>query len=187
MALRTGTFEVLHASVIGLWIGAAVTAGAAAAVAFPTMHRLNPRLPDYQGYPGEHWLLAGGQVMAPIFGIAGWTQVVCLILAVVLFVVSGLGRVRGRMWLIRGAVLVALVAITGFQAGVLRPRMMRNLHEQWRAAQAGQQSTADVAKASFDSDHGLSNAVLAASVLLGVASVALTAWDAGRSPPEIAS
>ena len=50
---------MVHVALLSLCVGALVMVGAAAAVAFPAAHRLNPTLAGMEGYTGEHWVLAG--------------------------------------------------------------------------------------------------------------------------------
>src|SRR5689334_8572235 len=54
--------ESVHIAVLGVWAGALVLAGAAAAIVFPVMKSLDPKLPGFSKYDGPHWMLAGGQV-----------------------------------------------------------------------------------------------------------------------------
>lgn len=178
MPRRIALFELLNAALMCLWIGAAAMAGAAAAITFPTMHRLNPRLPDMERYGGEHWLFAGGRIMAPIFGIAGWIQTIGVAGSVVMFAIARWprpGAKAGRLTGARSIVIIAILFVTAHQAAVLRPRMMRNLNQHWDAARLGDNTAAETARNAFDADHGPSNGVFAASLLLGLLCVGLTA------------
>src|ERR1043165_7451722 len=189
MSRRTLVFEILHAALMSLWIGAAILAGAAAALTFPTVKQLQPSLPTYARYDGEHWRIAGGKVMVPIFGFAGWMQVACVTLACVAFFVARWphhGVTGKRVTAVRALFLVLFVWGTGYQAAVLRVRMTNNLYEEWSAAESGDNAAAQKARSAFDADHGRSNAALGGSVVLGLLCVGLAA-AACRPPREAAT
>src|SRR5690349_21676927 len=52
--------QTIHVVAAGVWLGSLVMTGAYAGLVFRTMRTLNPSLPDFGAYPGEHWRLAGG-------------------------------------------------------------------------------------------------------------------------------
>ena len=58
--------EGLHLAALGAWLGAIVVSGAAAAIIFPTMRSLDPRMPEFGSYQGPHWMIAGPICTMPL-------------------------------------------------------------------------------------------------------------------------
>jgi len=156
----------------GLWAGALALGGATAAVAFPTMKRLDPELGAYSVYEGEHWVLGAGHIAARVFAIAGWVELACLGLVVVLSGALALRRaIRGSSLVVRGGLLGLLVAMMAYRVGMLQPRMDSTLDAYWAAAEAGRLDEAGTARATFDADHGIASATMGATLVLILASI----------------
>src|SRR5690242_5451454 len=71
MSRRVAVLESLHCAALAFWLSAIVLSAGAAAILFPLMHTLDPRLPEYATYTGPHWSLAAGAVANRIFAISG--------------------------------------------------------------------------------------------------------------------
>ncbi len=174
-----------HVCALGIWAGAIGMTAAAAAVIFPTLKQLAPRLPDYQRVPEEgHWLLAAGHVAFGIFSVADRVQVVCAVVTAVTsvflaracsFAPSLTGRVRTV------SVLAALLLVTYYLL-VLQPRMTSHLHEHWRLSALGQVEDARVHEAAFRNDHPTSSRVLGALLLSTLTALVLGAGLPSVSP-----
>jgi hypothetical protein len=180
--------ETIHLTALGLWAGSLVMAGAAAAIIFPTIKKLNPQLPDYAGYTGEHWLVTAGHPASRIFFAADVLQFVCACLAIVtmgvlLFVSKiDIRRAAGMLRLL--ALLVALGAF-GYYFLVLAPRMQLNLRGFWEAAIQANNAEAAKFKAVFDADHPVSSRLMgtiAVAVLVSFVSGLWTAVTHDRVP-----
>ena len=63
----TRRLETVHLAALGVWFGALVTVSATAALAFPTMKRLQPALPGFRIDLADHPQIAAGHVMNPAF------------------------------------------------------------------------------------------------------------------------
>lgn len=165
-------FETLHVLSLAIWLAAVVGAGLAAAVVFPVMKQLDPRLPEFAASPADHWLIAGGHVGRMVFGIADRVQPVCVVAAVV--TLAAITRLRGvsRPWLAVRWTLVSAAGGLAITAGLwLSPRMDEKLLAYWDAARAGNLTEAASNKAAFDADHPKASRVLtmtAGAVLLAV-------------------
>jgi hypothetical protein len=168
-----------HTFFLGLWFGSLVMTGIAAAIIFPTVKHLQPQVPAYASYRGEHWLLLAGKVAERIFTAADIVQFVCACVAVGAFLVMAAKTPEG--WrtperALRVTLLVAALTTLAYQILVLGPRMHLNLTEFWNAAGAGQQANADRFQAAFDADHPTASTVLGITVALVGAAFALAAW-----------
>ncbi len=186
MSRKTPTWESVHVAFLGLCVGAVGMVGAVAAVAFPTAHKLNPKLAGMEAYTGEHWILTAGGIMAPAFTIAAYVQYACVVGAAVAFAIARWPRKETRfskLLLARSLLIIGLVFVSGYQAATLRPRMDKNLGEIWERARAGDNPGAASAKAAFDADHGTSRTVLEATLALALAGVVLACVSAAKPNP----
>lgn len=172
--------ETIHAAVLGVWLGALGLASAAAAIVFPVMKSLDPRVPRFERYDGPHWLLAGGQVGQRVFFTLDIVQFVAVLLAgatlVLMLVRLGLPT---RRWstVLRIAFLLGLVGILSYRLGYLEPRMQDHLRQYWAAAEAGDGATAARHRDAFDAGHPLETRLLGATALLVLGSIIATAWS----------
>ena len=167
-------FEVVHVVALALWLGGVVMAGLAAAIIFPTMRSLEPRLATYPEYTGDHWMLAAGKVAARIFHATDIAQGVCAVLAALSAAAVGLTgaissrRPAGLAWL---GGLGASVGVLAASLLWLRPRMDANLHAYWDAALAGNNPVAEAARQAFSADHPLASNLMAATAVCVLATL----------------
>lgn len=154
-----GTSTARHAliAILGVWLGALVTVGVAAAIAFPTMKKLNPTLADF-GAVGDHWSIAAGSVFQPMF-------IGMLIFATgagILASVIAVMGIRGLTGLRRKLLITLVLLATLSAAGTLF--VARGMRANWltfiEAAKAGDTTAAATARAAFDKDHPLSSSLL---------------------------
>jgi hypothetical protein len=179
--------EIAHTAALGFWLGALVMAGTAAAVIFPTMRELDPRLPHYVGYAGDHWLIAGGRVAAKVFWITDAVQFACMLLAGLTFGIAvmwcGL-QVRRISTFARVLVLLALVGVLSYRLGFVEPGLSAALRDHWAAALAGDTAAASRFKAVFDAGHPLQTRLLSITAGLVLAAILATIasfWRAERA------
>ncbi|HED53961.1 MAG TPA: hypothetical protein ENJ00_07140 [Phycisphaerales bacterium] len=182
--------ETLHLTLAGLWLGVLVMTGVSAAIIFPTMHRLNPNLPGFMGYTGEHWRLAAGHIAAPIFWVADAIQFGCALLCGLSLGIILISPAPWRqpVWsFVRLFALLVAIGLLAYSLLVLGPRMNANLAEFWLAAEAGDMPKAEAARALFDADHPKATTVMACSfvavfVLLTVGIYAALGASAPNNP-----
>jgi len=182
------TFEVVHAAGLALWMGVLVMSGVVAAVAFPTMKRLDPKLPGFEAV-GEHWKIAAGSVAFRVFTISDALQLVCVI---VTLATLGLGlSLRSKepngvkSVLLAGRAILMSVAsgLVGYQLFVLGPRMSENIAKYWAFAREGKVELASAAQAAFEVDHPTASSVLYATlacVVVMLACVIIQSRGLGR-------
>lgn len=176
-------WQAVHVVALALWLGSVVSAGLGAAIIFPTMRGLDPRLPGYGGYTGEHWMLAAGKIAARIFAATDVAQVVAALVAAVSavgLVRSGWVRARsvaGGGWVLG---LVGAVGVLAYSTGVLRRRMDANLLEYWAAALAGENEAAEAARLAFGAEHPLASNLMAGTALLVLAALVCGVLAAGN-------
>lgn len=174
--------HTVHVVALGLWMGTIVMAGATAAVLFPTMKGLDPRLPQFTAYAGEHWRLAAGRIGQQVFLICDLIQFACAVLAIGTFLVQvfllGLARRRGQAML-RGFLLaIAMSGIAG-ELLILAPAMNASLKAYWAAAQSGDGAAAAVHQKAFSDLHPMATNVLVITLLAVACSLIAAAWTAG--------
>ncbi len=178
----------IYWTLLSAWFGCMAMTGIVAMIAFPTLRDLNPTLPGFAGYAGEHWSIAAGHVMRKVFLVNDAVQLValvgCSLIMGLQVTVMGQRRERGANAL-RGICLFALMCSTAYYLLALSTRMDANLQEYWTRAAAG----ADGAgfKAAFDKDHVVAENILKFNLfmLLGLilsSACALTTNDADAAP-----
>lgn len=188
--LRTLT-DVVGVSALGIWVGVVGMTSATAGVAFPVVKRLDPHVPSFDAYTGEHWLLVAGRVMYNVFFVADVAQAACAVLAVLAL----LGRAAvgsatpapvwpGRVRLVG---LVGAIALLAADLAWLKPTMNTALLAYWEAARVGDNLTANAQREAFRSMHPTATAVL-----LGITAMVLVAlvgwvWRIGSGPATTAA
>ena len=90
--------ETINALALGIWAGMLVFVGIAAALTFPMMKELDPTLPAYALYEGQHWRIAAGSVMNPLFSAVGTIGMVALFIAAAVFALRIVTWKRGIGW-----------------------------------------------------------------------------------------
>ncbi len=173
--------ETIHLTVLGLWLGTLIMTGVAAAVLFPAVRALDPRLPAYSEYTGDHWSLLAGKVAAILFFVCDSVQFAGALVAglTLCIAILGFGLPMTRLTTAaRGGLLIVLIGILSFQFFVLAPRMNRNLVAYWDAAQRGDNEAAGALKAAFDADHPLARNLLAVDTLAVLALLVVGVWSA---------
>ncbi len=144
------------------------------------MKALDPALPTFAQYGGEHWRVAAGIPANSIFVFADRVQFVCggAALMTLGFWLATLARLRqeGERLSVAPALLRS-VALTGAMAGlcyqlfILGPRMNASLKAWLGAALDGDTVRAETLRAVFDADHPTASRTLgftAACVLAGL-------------------
>lgn len=176
--------ETVHQVALGLWLGSLVMAAATAAIVFPTMKALDPRLPAFSAYTGEHWLLTAGQIGERVFTISYLIAFPCSLAAIVtlavLVLIFRLPRTRPAV-ILRIIALAIAVAAFAAQLLIVSQSMNASLRAYWAAALAGENEVAARHQAAFRDLHPT------ASTLMGVTGVSLLvafaagAWSAGAT------
>lgn len=181
--------QMINVSALGIWVGALLMSGAAAAIIFPTMRELRPELALYSGYTGEHWRLAGGVVASRVFFVSDIVQFACAALSAATLAFLAVAQARtGRSLLMSARVLLMGVLMMVFCYGffIVSPRMSVNLDAYWRAAAAAQTPKADEARARFDADHPTASALMQTTAGLAFVALLLAAWP-GRAAQDRAA
>jgi hypothetical protein len=177
--------ESLHAAALALWFAALVGAGLAAAVAFPEMKRLDPRLPEFGAYAGEHWMIAGGHVGRRVFALADRVQLIASAVGVLTLAAVTRLRVASRPWMAVRWIGVGVAAgLAVYNGLMLAPRMDTNLVAYWEAARVGDEPRAARFKTAFSAEHPQASRVLSISaggVLLGLVAAAASRGPVGRA------
>jgi hypothetical protein len=183
--LRTLT-DVVGVSALGIWVGVVGMTSATAGVTFPVVKRLDPHVPGFDGYTGEHWLLVAGRVMYNVFFVADVAQAACAVLAVLALVGrAAVGSVTpapvwpGRVRLVG---LVGAIALLVADFAWLKPTMNRALLAYWEAARAGDNVVADAQREAFRSMHPTATAVLLGITALVLVALVGWVWRIGSGP-----
>ncbi len=171
--------ESVGVTALGLWFGALVMTSATAGIVFPVVKKLDPRLPEFSAYSGEHWMLAAGRVMYNVFFAADVVQVTCAAFAgLALAVLAFSGDRAGSVWAsrVRGAGLITAVALLVADLAWLKPQMNRALLAYWDAAKAGDNTRAEALREAFRSMHPTATALLLCGTLAVFVALIGSAW-----------
>lgn len=161
--------ETVNALALGLWAGALAMVGVAAAVTFPAMKRLDPALPDFAAYEGEHWKLAAGTVMNPLFGVVSMVGTFSLAIVSVAFAILMFRKMvtpRSKSFHLRFWLWLALVALTGYVDRALWSPMNDLFQEHHALALAGNNAESARVMQGFDALHGLASPLMGAQLVL---------------------
>jgi len=181
MIRRRATFETLHITALSLWLGALVMTGIVAALTFPLVKSLQPTLPDFASYSGDHWKVLAGQVVNRVFAAAAFIQVIGAIVATGTLVVATVQRSVPVVPLVgRWLALAALLTCLGFNLFVLKPRMSHNARAYWDAAKAGENDRAEVFHAAFNADHGTASGTFALTAVALLLTLVAAGWSLGE-------
>jgi hypothetical protein len=180
-----GVARSVHMAALGVWLGAMVVIGVAAAIAFPTMRGLAPELPAFAGYPKDHWAIAAGHLMNRLFVVGDWLGLVLGLVAfgaIVGALLAGARRLATPLGVLRSVATVLAMLIAVASLVLMRPGMNADLDEFWGAARAGEVARADAARARFDAMHPKASLVLSAQAGIVFVALLLSAADvrAGR-------
>lgn len=171
--------QVVNVTSLGLWLGAMVMTGVAAAVTFPTVKKLAPTLASHASYTGDHWLIVAGRVAAKIFAINDVIQIVCAFLATATLGMIVIPRMRDGRSVplgLRVATQAVALAIACYYLFVLSPEMIANLTNYWKAAEVGDNARAAAFQAAFDADHPTASRIMGATAIAVLASLIAAAW-----------
>ncbi len=183
--------STVHLLSLTIWLAALLAAGLSAALIFSQMKKLQPSLPAYAAYTGEHWKIAGGMVANKVFVIVDYVQLSCAILAILTLGLTLLAanqavpKYRPALAGVRILFLSIACALFCYQLFILAPRMAVHLNDFWVAAKDGKMAIADAEQAAFDADHPTASNVLkgtAATVFL----LLITSTIAVTRPREVA-
>lgn len=167
-------------ALLGVWLGALLAVGAGAAIAFPTMKRLDPSLPGFDGVD-EHWKLAAGSIFQPMFIGALVVAIGAGVLASVLTILCVRHTSRARRLTLNILVLTATLSAA---ASLVVARGMRS---DWLtfldAVRAGDRAAASTARQAFDRRHPLSSNLLKSQAVIVLVTL-IAAVSTGRSPRE---
>ena len=173
--------ETIHLTALGVWLGALIMTGAAAAITFPMMRDLDPALGAYPDYTGEHWSLGAGVIADRIFLVCDIVQFVCAFLA---FATLGWGLLawikRSIAGVVRTIAVGLAMAMVSYWLFIFTMQLDVHLDAYWAAAAAGDNEGAATAKSAFDAMHPLATKLMgaqAALVLVALVSGCVSAID----------
>lgn len=190
MTLGRKLCECLHVLALGLWLGVLVMAGAVAAQVFPQMKAMDPHVPEFEAYTGDHWLIVAGAVGEFTFLTADFIQFGCVVLAILTLLASiiAFGLPLARIsTMIRAGLLGIGVMLVAYEIFVLAPEMNLNLKQYWAAAKDGNMAEAQRFRDAFMANHPLSRNVLAGCTLAAFASIIASVWSIAEGGPASGS
>jgi hypothetical protein len=175
--------HTIHLVALGLWVGVLLSAGAFAASVFPIMKGLDPRLPAFDKYTGEHWLIAGGKVAQRIFLITDIVQFVCAVLSIAtlgcMIWLFGLPR-RRPATIVRAIALGVALACAAGSIIIVAPQLNAALRLYWAAAEAGNLEAVAPHRAAVDQLHPLSSRLMGGTFVCVLIAFVAGAWSAAR-------
>lgn len=170
---------------LGVWAGALLMVGATAAITFPRMAQLDPRLPGFESFEGEHHRIAAGQVMNLAFTVSDWVGLVAMAVAAAclgaVFVFRRRSSDLGPALVVRSVAMGLLVVLTLFSTLAFRPSLNRSFEQLWTAAAAGENERADEIRERLAPRHAKASFLLTTQFALVLAAGAAGAFDSVAS------
>lgn len=182
--------EAVHAVALALWLGFVVAAGAFAAMVFGVSKGLSPRLPEYEAYTGEHYLIIGGKMAQTVFFAADVVQFACSMLAVVtliaLFKIRG-DEARRPAMVIRASSLVVAVASVAALLVIVNPKLTTTTRLYWEAAKAGKMAEVEALRAVAADTHPYASALMVTTAIMVLAALVSGIWSIAAPQPVAAA
>ena len=169
--------EAIQVAAWATWSGALLVTGATAYFVFTLLRRLDPALPEYAAYGGEHWRLLGGYVAERLFlggDVVGFLSICVGGAAFALACWKGHPHPRTWTAALRALLIMAMVGVMTYRFAVLDPAMQADLAEYRRAAILGDTATALVAQQAYDVHHTTASRVMTGSLVLSLAALGFT-------------
>lgn len=169
--------EAIQVAAWATWAGALLVTGATAYFVFTLLKRLDPTLPQYAAYDGEHWRLLGGYVAERLF--IGGDVVGFLAICVgggAFALACWKGHPHPRTWTaaFRALLVMAMVGLMTYRFAVLDPAMQADLAAYRQAAARGDTQAALGLQAEYDVHHKTASNVIVGSLLLSLAALGFT-------------
>lgn len=169
--------EAIQVAAWATWAGALLVTGATAYFVFTLLKRLDPTLPEYAAYGGEHWRLLGGYVAERLF--IGGDVVGFLAICVgggAFALACWKGHPHPRTWVaaFRALLIMAMVGVMTYRFAVLDPAMQADLAAYRQAAALGDTETALSLQGEYDVHHKTASNVIVGSLLLSLAALGFT-------------
>ncbi len=183
MSSWKGFCEVVHAVALALWLGFVVAAGTFAALVFGVSRSFDPRLPEFEAYTGEHYLIIGGKMAQTVFFAADVVQFACAMLAIVTLI--ALFRVRADearrpAMVVRASALAVASAALASLLVIVNPKIVAATRDYWQAARAGDMTTAAAHRAIAGDTHPYASALMAAAALMVLIALVAGIWSLAR-------
>ena len=168
---------------LAMWLGFVVAAGTFAATVFSVTKSLDPRLPGYEAYTGEHYLIVGGKMAQTVFFIADVVQFSCAMLAVLtLIALLGMRKAESRrpaMVLRASSVVVAMASVAALLI-IVNPKLTMATKLYWEAAKAGDMANVLVHRAIAADTHPYASALMVTSALTVLLALIAAVWSIVR-------
>ena len=169
--------EAIQVAAWATWSGALVVTGATAYFVFTLLKRLDPRLPGFELYEGDHWRLLGGYVAERLFigGDAIGFLAIC-IGGGAFALACWKGHPHARTWTaaIRALLVIAMIGVMTYRFAVLDPAMQQDLDRYRLAAANGDTETALTFQREYDVHHQTASNVMVVSLLLSLGALGFT-------------
>ena len=178
--LRTPPPPRLEAIQVAAWAtfsGALLVTGATAYFVFTLLKRLDPTLPGFELYEGEHWRLLGGYVAERLFFGSDAIGFLAICIGGGAFALAcWKGYPHPRTWTaaIRALLVIALIGVMTYRFAVLDPEMQQDLNTYREAARLGHTEQALAARNAYDVHHRTASNVMVASLALSLGALGFT-------------
>ncbi len=169
--------EAIQVAAWATWSGALLVTGLTAYFVFTLLKRLDPTLPEFAAYAGEHWRLLGGYVAERLFIGADAVGFLAICIGGAAFALAcWRGYPHPRSWTaaIRALLVMAMVGIMTYRFAVLDPAMQLDLSAYRQAAALGDTENAIALQQAYDVHHKTASNVMVASLLLSLGALGFT-------------
>ncbi len=175
--------ETVHVVALAIWVGFVVAAGTFAATVFSVTRSLDPRLPGYEAYTGEHYLIVGGKMAQTVFFVTDVVQFACVLVSVMTLVAilaMRRGETRRPTMAIRTASVVVAMASVAALLLVVNPKIVAATSSYWAAAKAGDMPTALAHKAIAADTHPYASALMVTTAIMVLLALVSAVWSIAK-------
>lgn len=153
---------------LGVWCGSVAMSGVSAALIFPKMRDMDPTLPGFADYGGDHAMLAGGRIAGPIFFAVDTVQFVCgfVVLATLIGMLLCGYALRTPLRVVRSVLTLSTLGVLSYHLTIMMPEMAGHLDTYWTLAGQGDTAGADVAKDAFMRMHPVATRTIGSLTLM---------------------
>jgi len=169
--------EAIQLAAWATWSGALLVTGLTAYFVFTLLKGLDPSLPEFAAYDGEHWRLLGGYVAERLFIGADVIGFLAICLGGGAFAwACWRGYPHARSWIaaIRALLILAMMGIMTYRFASLDPAMQMDLAAYRQAASLGDTENALAAQAEYDQHHNTASNVMVASMFVSLGALGFT-------------
>ena len=168
---------------LSLWLGFVLASGTFAALVFQITKGLDPRLPGYEGYTGEHYLIVGGHMAQTVFFVTDVVQFACALVSCItlggVFVMLR-GQARRPAMVARFLALALALGSVASLLLIVNPKLTIAMRLYWEAAKAGDNASAITYRAVAAETHPYATGLMLSAAVSVLVALVAAVWSLAK-------